>query len=209
MIQLSNLNGVDYGLGNNNGEPAIDIALRCGHQHVLKELGEFSVINVRPTRTFDENDAGDREFRIAEGHFLRMKSWNSGNVQIQSIDIVFNNKLKMAFEEKQAELTNEECGDCCLLFHGTPQENIVSILKNNFDTSIIANGRAHGDGVYFSERPLVSLDYSKGRKSLILCKVLLGKNCKQVMRGNDIRCWAVVVPDIKQILPKYVINFTD
>ena len=46
-----------------------------------------------------------------------------------------------------------------LLFHGTPQRNIDSIIRNNFDLSIRANGRALGDGVYFSEQPEVSLGY--------------------------------------------------
>ena len=124
--------------------------------------------------------------------------------------------------------------DCLLLFHGTPQKNVESILKNNFDTSIIANGRACGNGVYFSECPDVSIGYSgritgakkvKGKKvkkqqqqedqgqqvkattSLILCKVLLGDNSTEHKHGREERCWAIVVPDVDQILPKYVINF--
>ena len=56
---------------------------------------------------------------------------------------------------------------------------------NNFDLSIRKNGKAHGDGVYFSEQPEVSLGYSKGRKSLVLCKVLMGKNSKEVKRDDD------------------------
>ena len=86
-------------------------------------------------------------------------------------------------------------------------KNIEPILKNNFDLSIRTNGRSYGDGVYFSECPEVSLGYSKDLKTLILCKVLLGNNCKEVKRG-DSRCWAIVVPNVDQILPRYVINFT-
>ena len=39
----------------------------------------------------------------------------------------------------------------------------------------------------------------------------MGKKTKEVKRGNgnDPRCWAVVVPDVDQILPKYVINFAE
>ena len=47
----------------------------------------------------------------------------------------------------------------------------------------------------------------KTTTSLILCKVLLGENSTEHKHGNEERCWAIVVPDLDQILPKYVINF--
>ena len=74
-------------------------------------------------------------------------------------------------------------------------------------------------------RPEVSLGYSRDQKSLILCevqhpvfippkkllnvKVLLGENSTEVGTGDggDGRAWAVVVPDVQQILPRFVINF--
>ena len=85
--------------------------------------------------------------------------------------------------------------------------------------------------VYFFDycafyRPEVSLGYSRDQKSLILCevlhpviippkkkllnlKVLLGENSTEVGTGDggDGRAWAVVVPDVQQILPRFVINF--
>jgi len=110
-----------------------------------------------------------------------------------------------------------------LLFHGTPQQNVASILKDNFDTSKVVNGRAYGDGVYFSEQPEVSLGYSRmspaarGKKrkleeveetttSLILCQVLLSENVKEVKHPGVNTCWAIVVPDVDQILPRYVLH---
>ena len=82
-------------------------------------------------------------------------------------------------------------------------------------------------------RPEVSLGYSKDQKSLILCEViiltpvisqnerqrkkmatwdvqvLLGENAIEVRAGDDgdERVFAVVVPDVQQILPRFVINF--
>ena len=47
-----------------------------------------------------------------------------------------------------------------LLFHGTPQENIASILRDNFNLAKKVNGRKYGDGVYFSEQPEVSVGYT-------------------------------------------------
>ena len=182
------------------------IPYKCKVQ-VFDESVEFQVINILPKRMFDESDFLDREFRIAEGQFLRMNASTKQNYEIKSIDIVVNKVLQQKFEDKKEELSNQGYGDCLLLFHGTPQQNIQPILRNNFDLSIKTNGRAYGDGVYFSECPEVSLGYSRDQKSLILCKVLPGTNCKEVKRG-DKRCWAIVVPDVNQILPRYIINFT-
>ena len=52
----------------------------------------------------------------------------------------------------------------------------------------------------------------KATTSLILCKVLLKDNSKEQKKGlgkkaKDKRCWAIVMPNVDQILPKYVINF--
>jgi len=189
----------------------------------------FEVINVLPKREFDEEDPMAVEFRKAESQFLRMQAKAKGrftNLEIQSVDVVTNIKLKERFEAKKNQLVKTE-GDVksLLLFHGTPQQNVLSILQNNFDTNKVANGRAYGDGVYFSEQPEVSLGYSakapaaRGKKrkrdenaneeatiSLILCQVLLSKNVREVKHPGFSTCWAVVVPDVDQILPRYVLH---
>ena len=175
----------------------------------IDKNADFEVVNVLPKKLFDESDLLDKEFRIAEGHFLRMSAGTNQNYKIKSIDIVFNRDLREKFKKKQMELTDHGRGDCLLLFHGTPQRNIESILKNNFNLFIIANGRKYGDGVYFSECPEVSLEYTGDQKSLILCNVLVDNSIKLVKAGkNDSRCWTIVVPEVNQILPRYVINFT-
>ena len=72
--------------------------------------------------------------------------------KISSVDVVQNARLRSTFKAKQRELEEKGKGESLLLFHGTPQPNIEAILKNNFDLSIVANGRRYGNGVYFSER---------------------------------------------------------
>ena len=44
---------------------------------------------------------------------------------------------------------------------------------------------------------------------MLILKVLLGENSTEVGTGDggDKRAWAVVVPDVQQILPRFVINF--
>ena len=189
---------------------------------------DFEVINVLPKREFNEEDPLAVEFRKAESQFLRMQiKGQYSNLEIQSIDVVKNKKLKEKFEARKNQLVKTEGADVksLLLFHGTPQQNIPSILQNNFDTSKVVNGRAHGDGVYFSEQPEVSLGYSTGYRavrgkkrkleetkakeattSLILCQVLLSKSVKEVKHPGVSTCWAIVVPDVDQILPRYVLH---
>jgi len=182
--------------------------LKCRKQgHEVGEDCGFKRTRVLPSRSFDADNELENEFRIAEGQFLRMRQQRGKKYEIKSIDVVENEKLREIFEKKREEFRGRGIDDKPLLiFHGTPQANIESILRNNFDISKIANGRAYGDGVYFSEMPEVSLGFSVDMQSLILCKVLLGSNSKEVRKTKD-GAWAVVVPDVNQILPKYVINF--
>ena len=189
---------------------------------------DFEVTNVLPKREFDEEDSLAVEYRKAESQFLRMQTKGRyTNLEIQSIDVVKNKKLKEKFEAKKNQLAKTEGADVksLLLFHGTPQQNVLSILQDNFDVSKVVNGRAYGDGVYFSEQPEVSLGYSvkapaaRGKKrkleevkteeattSLILCQVLLSENVREVKHPGVSTCWAIVVPDVDQILPRYVLH---
>ena len=42
--------------------------------------------------------------------------------------------------------------------------------------------------------------------SLILCQVLMSDNVKEQKHPGVDACWAIVVPDINQILPRYVLH---
>ena len=84
------------------------------------------------------------------------------NLSIESVDVVKNRYLQELFEDKRQDLKKSEGSDVksLLLFHGTPQENIASILRDNFNLAKKVNGRKYGDGVYFSEQPEVSVGYT-------------------------------------------------
>jgi hypothetical protein len=178
-------------------------------------VGEFQVIRVlqSESKVFDDTDPLSVGFRVAVGQVMLMqnKKIHTG-LAIHSVDIVMNTKLQKKFNSKKNELTRAGFRESRLLFHGTLQENIEDILRNNFNLSFISNGRVHGDGVYFTEQPETSLRYAGGqdgplKASLILCEVLRGHNSRDVMREGDGRCWTVVVPDVDQIMPRYVVNF--
>jgi len=188
------------------------------HMSLVKKIrmdSSFKKTTVFPSRNFDMDSELAREYRIAEGQFLRMVGRRE-SYDIKSIDIVQNYKLEKRFETKKQEFKSIGLDvKPLLIFHGTPQKNIEPILRDNFDLSKVANGRKYGNGVYFSEKPEVCLDYSKDMCSLILCLVLQGDNSKEIMevkngqQQSNTGAWAIVVPDVDQILPKYVINFTD
>ena len=42
--------------------------------------------------------------------------------------------------------------------------------------------------------------------SLILCQVLMSDNVTEQKQPGVDACWAIVVPDINQILPRYVLH---
>lgn len=133
-----------------------------GPSHLGAACEELLVTRVRPSRRFDESDPLSMGFRVAEGQVLRLQARGvHTDLAIHSVDIVSNKRLKEKFDVKKAELARAGCGEGVLLFHGTAQGNIEGIMRDNFDLRIISNGRAHGNGVYFSERPEVSLGYNR------------------------------------------------
>jgi len=187
-------------------------------QECVKE--GYKKVTVLPSKNFDAENDLDRDFRIAEGQFLRMMSKRK-NYEIKSIEIVKNDELEKKFNAKKREFKELGIDDKPLLiFHGTLVENIEAILRHNFDLRKVSNGRSFGDGVYFSEKPEVSVRYTRDWKpmsSLILCLVLKGINSKEVTspatfvntEETSNGAWAIVVPNTDQILPKYVINFKE
>merc|ERR1719427_189869 len=151
-----------------------------------------------------------------------MSNISSQSYKIDCVDLLKNQKLWDKFSAKQEEFQKAgKNSKPLMIFHGTPGQNIDSIVRNNFSVEKIANGRVYGDGVYFSECPEISIKYSAGTNQLLLCQVLLGStttgklgqgfDSTEVTRRDtgEQRCYAIVVPDIDQIYPCYVIHFSD
>jgi hypothetical protein len=69
-------------------------------------------------------------------------------------------------EERNEKFNKNGISDKKLLFHGSPVTNWFSILKNGLyidskRAGVPVNGKAYGNGIYFSDQLSFSLDYSK------------------------------------------------
>jgi len=90
---------------------------------------------------------------------------------------------------KQQNKVNQVTGTVTelFLFHGSTETSIESIVKNNFDITILPNDGVRkknmlfGTGFYFSELPYVSLVYGS---ALLLCKVLIGSYEEYLPNGS-------------------------
>ena len=176
-------------------------------------------------RDLSHEDEDDKNARCAELFFINMVTKydkSKKKLTAKSIDVVYNPKLISNFEKKEEEFRSKSIPLTKVFsFHGTAKENIDSILQNNFDMSKRA-GQAYGFGIYFSENPLVSVPYTRGCNSLIVCQILLGKSTKkgtapdkppegynstEIEKDKDGNCAVIVIPNVDQILPVAVINF--
>ena len=148
----------------------------------LPSKAAFNVTKVFARNSMDETDPYEAQFMFAESRFYRLQTKTKH--RIVSIDIVENPNLEARFRQKRDEFKRQgipaDGSDPVLAFHGTQQQNIHPIIRNNFDLAKFKVG-VHGFGIYFSEQPEVSTGYASNCKSMILCKVLKGRvgvNCK-------------------------------
>jgi len=98
------------------------------------------------------------------------------NKNIRRIDYIENRKLYDEFYATKESFTlTGIAAEECFMFHGTNDNNIDSILQDNFNPNFFPTHKsklsAYGEGVYFSEFPSVGLSFG----TLILCRVLPGR----------------------------------
>eukprot|EP00092_Neocalanus_flemingeri_P019670 GFUD01021304.1.p1 GENE.GFUD01021304.1~~GFUD01021304.1.p1 ORF type:complete len:467 (+),score=118.80 GFUD01021304.1:51-1451(+) len=140
------------------------------------------------------------EYQIVEEEFLSLmrENWN-----LLRIDKVENRKLTEKFERKKLNFRAEGVSDMpVLLFHATDMVDVEDVLENNFQLSLVNIDNGHTIGVHFTKCPKVDMS-TKEQSCLIMCQVLEGHNSSGVQDSSSL-----VVPDVDQILPKYVVHFT-
>jgi len=174
-----------------------------------------------------ESDAAQMHFRIAESQFYRLlASGSSGGVKVVKVEYVVNPPLVKKFEEKRLQLATSldwEQTKPILCFHGTSEDNIPNIIKNNFDVNFVGKSTdkgCYGAGIYLSEYPALSMAYVRKGSKFLLCKVLLGKvfKCTSHMMGAPCKTGynshispngqEIVIFDTDQILPTYIVHYT-
>ncbi len=141
----------------------------------------YTIYSGKPNREVDLDCPIESHFRNAEAVVLRMTGAGKGrgfmryrymNQEISRIDYVENKALEAKFNAKKAEFKSLGINSRELtFFHGTQEQNVESIFRNNFDLSKTRR-TLHGYGIYFSEFPDLSLGYGQG---LLLCRVLPGR----------------------------------
>ena len=186
----------------------------------------YQTYKITPKRGFDPADTLQMHFRIVESQIHRLKQKYTGQAlpDIKSIYYIVNEPLITKFQQKEAHFQRQygkgtPASETVLAFHGTEPGALKSIIQNNFSLEYVSR-TVHGFGIYFSEFPKVSLDYGQG---LLLCQVLPGKayvgsvsknerippgyNSIAVNPDSQGRAEMIVIDDMDQILPCYIVRF--
>lgn len=192
--------------------------------------GQLVRYTLKHTNVFDF-DAEQIHYRIADSQFQRQGLRNMGDYgasKVVSVEYIMNPALIKRFNHCKHNLAQKhdflvESMKPLLLFHGTSDANMESIIKTNFLLEKIGSTTDmgwYGKGFYFSEYPSYSIGYCKGNQHLLLCLVLVGKAYKQdqvktgctKMEGYDSHVSPdgsseVVIFDPDQVLPCYKVRY--
>lgn len=120
-----------------------------------------------------------------------------------------NKRLDRLFRATAHNLQHElgRTSDMIDGWHGTSEQNIVSIARHGFDTSR-RSGQAYGAGEYFAKNPQVSLGYCRGGAFMFLCKLLLGEADVHHTWVDEMKYYVVKQYDgMVQALPVYLVQF--
>lgn len=144
---------------------------------------------------------------------LLQQKWTDAGGDGQLVDAwqVRNARLEFLFRASECDFARAlgHGSDIIDGWHGTAEENVISIAVNGFDPSRRA-GQVYGSGEYFAKDPEISVSYTQGGSFMFLCKLLLGKadvdhtwvdSCSYyVMKQRDCRL---------QALPLFLVQFQD
>jgi len=128
---------------------------------------------------------------------------------------VENPLLAWRFERKRAEIRTNLGRDPDELkgFHGSAEQNMLSIMSNGFDSSRRC-GQAFGAGEYFAKNPTVSVMYCRGGRFMLVCRLVLGNQSTDTNLQDGDHIWVdcckyyvIAAPD--QVLPLYLVRWAD
>ncbi|KAJ3299371.1 hypothetical protein HK104_009158 [Borealophlyctis nickersoniae] len=120
-------------------------------------------------------------------------------LRVTKVEYIVNPTLAAIYEtQKEAFRKANKVITERILFHGTPEQNVESILRDGFRTS-------HNIRIYCAPDPKTAMPYSRGHKAFIALKALPGVH---PVDYEDWR-WCIVFRTAQQTLPCYVVHYTD
>jgi hypothetical protein len=117
--------------------------------------------------------------------------------------------LEFLFRGAEANFTElyGHLSDAIDAWHGSREENILSIAVNGFDPERRC-GQAYGAGEYFAKDPNVSIGYAAGGSFIFLCKLLLGKPEVDHTWASGPRYYVIKQREGRtQVLPLFLLQF--
>jgi len=89
---------------------------------------------------------------------------------------VRNPRLELLFRASECAFADTlgHSSDAIDGWHGTAEENVLSIAVSGFDPGR-RSGQVYGAGEYFAKDPNISVGYARGGAFMFLCKLLLGR----------------------------------
>lgn len=106
-----------------------------------------------------------QKWQDAGGHGQLVSAWQVRNPRLD---------LLLRATENDFAATLGVGSDIIDGWHGTLEQNVMSIAVNGFDPTRRC-GQAYGAGEYFAKDPNVSVGYARGGAFMFLCKMVLGQ----------------------------------
>jgi hypothetical protein len=146
----------------------------------------------------------------AKLRFIQQKWCEAGGRgQLVNAWQVRNPQLEFLFRGAEANFqeVNGNVSDVVDAWHGSREQNIVSIARNGFDPGRRC-GQVFGAGEYFAKDPNVSIAYAGGGAFMFLCKILLGKpNIDHTWAGGP-QYYVIKQREGRvQVLPIFLVQF--
>lgn len=134
----------------------------------------------------------------AGGHGHLLNAWQVRNPQLE---FLFRG-AEANFSELYGELS-----DIIDAWHGSSEQNIVSIAINGFDPKR-RSGQVYGAGEYFAKNPNVSMGYAGGGSFMFLCKILLGKQDVDHTWASGPQFYVIKQRESRvQVMPIFLVQF--
>jgi hypothetical protein len=155
-------------------------------------------------------------YRVCESQFLRLT--RGSNLSITKIEYAFAPKLIKRYSafKDQLKAAGEKVEER-LLFHCTSADVIEKILVHGFliggqadehGNRAKVHAQAYGAGVYSSESPAFALRYLRdGNKMMLMVRAVPTRDSTIVMDATRTHIEQLVVKNVAQIVPMFVVYF--